>query len=101
MWSAAANSMLAYAALLRAEPAEAERLSSQDARDGSGDHSPNLRLGLQTIHGAALFDSGETVGGLAEMRQARLEFGDLRRSRNRSPWPPCSSTARHCGSDTP
>jgi LuxR family transcriptional regulator, maltose regulon positive regulatory protein len=77
VWSAAASSMLAYAALLRAEPAEAERLSSRTLAMAPVTTSPNLRLGLQTIHGAALFDSGETVGGLAEMRQARLEFGDL------------------------
>jgi LuxR family maltose regulon positive regulatory protein len=77
IWSAAASSMLAYAALLHAEPAEAERLSSGTLAMAPATTSPNLRLGLQTIHGAALFDSGETVGGLAEMRQARLEFGDL------------------------
>jgi LuxR family maltose regulon positive regulatory protein len=69
--------MLAYAALLHAEPAEAERLSSRTLAMAPATTSPNLRLGLQTIHGAALCDSGDTVGGLAEMRQARLEFGDL------------------------
>jgi len=69
--------MLAYAALLRAEPAEAERLSSRTLAMTPATTSPNLRLGLQTIHGAALCDSGDTLGGLAEMRQARLEFGDL------------------------
>jgi LuxR family maltose regulon positive regulatory protein len=77
MWSAAANSMLAYAALLHAEPAEAERLSSRTLAIAPATTSPNLRLGLQTIHGAALCDSGDIVGGLAEMRQARLEFGDI------------------------
>jgi len=77
MWSAAANSMLAYAALLHAEPAEAERLSSRTLAMAPATTSPNLRLALQTIHGAALFDSGDTVGGLAEMRQARLKLGDL------------------------
>jgi LuxR family maltose regulon positive regulatory protein len=77
MWSAAANAMLAYAALLHAEPAEAERLSSRTLAMAAATTSPNLRLGLQTIHGAALFDSGDIIGGLAEMRRARLEFGDL------------------------
>ena len=75
IWSAAAGSMLAYAALLRGEPAEAERLSTKTLALATT--SPNLRFSLQAIHGAARFDSGETVGGLAEMRQARSEFGDL------------------------
>jgi LuxR family maltose regulon positive regulatory protein len=76
VWSGAANTMCAYTALLRAESAEAERLSTRTLELAAAITSPNLRFSLHTIHGAALVDSGETVGGLGEMRQARVEFAD-------------------------
>ncbi|RJQ92308.1 LuxR C-terminal-related transcriptional regulator [Amycolatopsis panacis] len=69
--------MLAYAALLRAEPAECVR---QSARLGdvpgqtlSGRH--NLRLIAAALRGAAEFELGDWHTGLRRMRRARTAMG--------------------------
>jgi LuxR family transcriptional regulator, maltose regulon positive regulatory protein len=76
-WSSAATAMLAYAALLRTETADAERLATEGLTVGAATASPQLRFALQAVHGAAAFDRGDRAGGLAELQQARSEFGDL------------------------
>ncbi|HEY6425409.1 MAG TPA: AAA family ATPase, partial [Pseudonocardiaceae bacterium] len=75
-WSAAATTMLAYASLFRAEPAEAERLAAGGVRLGQR-MSSQLRFALRAVHGAAAFDRGDRARGMAELQQARAEFGDL------------------------
>ena len=77
-WSAAASAMLAYAALLRGEAHQAESLSAEALALGPVVLSPPLRFALRTVHGAAAFDRGDRVAGLAELQQARAEVGDLR-----------------------
>jgi LuxR family maltose regulon positive regulatory protein len=69
--------MLAYAALLRTETAEAERLATEGLAVGAATSPPQVRFALQTVRGAAAFDRGDRAGGLAELQQARSEFGDL------------------------
>jgi len=76
-WSAAATTMIAHAALLRADPAEAQRLAADGLAHHPGLLTPPLRFALQVIHGAATFDHGHRANGLAELQQARSEFGDL------------------------
>jgi LuxR family maltose regulon positive regulatory protein len=76
-WSAAATSMVAHAALLRGEAPEAERLAAEGLASCSGMLAPPLRFALQVVHGAATFDQGHRANGLAELQQARSEFGDL------------------------
>jgi len=76
-WSGAATAMLAYAALLRTETAEAERLATEGLAVGAATSTPRLQFALQAVHGAATFDRGDRAGGLAELQQARSEFGDL------------------------
>jgi LuxR family transcriptional regulator, maltose regulon positive regulatory protein len=76
-WSAAATSMIAHAALLRAEAPEAERLAAEGLALRPDLLAPPLRFALQVVHGAAAFDQGHRANGLAELQQARSEFGDL------------------------
>ena len=76
-WSAAATSMVAHAALLRADPSEAQRLAADGLTARPGLLTPTLRFALQVVHGAATFDQGHRANGLAELQQARSEFGDL------------------------
>ncbi|HTF48700.1 MAG TPA: LuxR C-terminal-related transcriptional regulator [Pseudonocardia sp.] len=76
-WSAAATTMLTYAALLRAEPADAERLAADALGQVRQASLPILRFGLRTVRGAAAFDRGDRAHGLAELQQARSELGDL------------------------
>ena len=76
-WSAAATTMVAYAALQRADTACAERLSAAGLARGVAAPYPQLRFALHAVHGAAAFDRGDRAGGLAELQQARSEFGDL------------------------
>jgi len=40
--------------------------------------SPPLRLALQAVHAAAVFDLGDRAESLAELQHARSEFGDSR-----------------------
>jgi LuxR family maltose regulon positive regulatory protein len=76
-WSAAATMMIAHAALLRAEAPEAERLAAEGLALRPDLLAPPLRFALQVVHGAATFDQGHRAKGLAELQQARSEFGDL------------------------
>jgi LuxR family maltose regulon positive regulatory protein len=75
-WSATATSMIAHAALLRADPAQAQRLAAEGLTARPALLTPPLRFALQAIHGAATFDQGHRANGLAELQQARSEFGD-------------------------
>lgn len=93
LWSAAADAMLAYAALHRCHPQETLRLTARGlavtgtaGRDGIGSGTGTsedigqirpLRAALQTARGAAVFDEGDRASGLAQMRQARSDLGDL------------------------
>jgi LuxR family transcriptional regulator, maltose regulon positive regulatory protein len=74
LWSTAGRWMLAYAALLRAEPAEALR-HTEDALQRSTALPPRMTFALRSLHGAALFDSGRQTWGLQEMQQARTDLG--------------------------
>lgn len=76
-WSGAATAMLAYGALLRTESCEADRLATEGLAAGAATSPPQLQFALQAVHGAAAFDRGDRAGGLAELQQARSEFGDL------------------------
>ena len=69
--------MIAHAALLRADPTEAQRLAADGLTARPGLLTPPLRFALQVVHGAATFDQGHRANGLAELQQARSEFGDL------------------------
>ena len=76
-WFAAATTMIAHAALLRAEAPEAEHLTGEVLALRPGMLTPPLRFALQVVHGAAAFDRGYRANGLAELQQARSQFGDL------------------------
>ena len=68
--------MIAHAALLRADPPQAQRLAADGLAAHPGLLTPPLRFALQAIHGAATYDQGHRANGLAELQQARSEFGD-------------------------
>jgi LuxR family maltose regulon positive regulatory protein len=68
--------MLAYTELLRAEPADAERHTAEALASGPAVSSPLLQFGLQAVQGAAVFDLGDRVDGLAELQRSRSDFGD-------------------------
>jgi LuxR family maltose regulon positive regulatory protein len=74
-WSASARWMLAYSALMRAEPAEARRYASEGQRRGGTALRPRLVFALRAVHGAALFDAGRRHVGLQRMQQARADLG--------------------------
>ncbi|TWF75023.1 LuxR family maltose regulon positive regulatory protein [Pseudonocardia hierapolitana] len=74
-WSATARWMLAYSALMRAQPAEARRYASEGLQRGGTALRPRMECALRAVHGAALFDSGREHEGLQQMRQARVGFG--------------------------
>lgn len=75
-WSDGAAAMLAFVALVRAEPTDAaSRAAAALAHDG-GRLDPVLRFALRVANGAATVDSGEQARGLAELQRARTEFGD-------------------------
>ncbi len=74
-WPVAGRWMLAYGALLRAQPAEACRYASEAFRLGGTALQPRFAYALQAVHGAALFDSGQRHLGLEQMRQARADLG--------------------------
>jgi LuxR family maltose regulon positive regulatory protein len=75
-WSAGPMGMLAYADLLRGEPAVAAGRSAEAL--GLGDTlPPEAAYTLHAVHGAALADLGQRAIGLVEMRAARTEFADL------------------------
>jgi LuxR family transcriptional regulator, maltose regulon positive regulatory protein len=74
-WSTAAQVVLAYSALLRAEPAEAYRLAGQ-GQGGAGAVDRELEFGLRFVLGAAAFDRGQHAAGLQQMHHARANLGD-------------------------
>jgi LuxR family maltose regulon positive regulatory protein len=74
-WSAAARWMLAYSALMRAEPADALRYASEGLQRGGTALRPRFVFALRALRGAALFDSGRRQEGLQQMQQARAELG--------------------------
>jgi LuxR family maltose regulon positive regulatory protein len=74
-WSSAAQVVLAYGALLRAEPAEAYRLAGQ-GQGASGALDREVEFGLRFVLGAAAFDRGQHAAGLQQMHHARANHGD-------------------------
>jgi LuxR family maltose regulon positive regulatory protein len=68
--------LLAYSALLRAEPAECAR---QAVRAGVAEASVNQGLNLLAgvLHGAARFQLGERAAGLRQIREMRAATGDV------------------------
>jgi LuxR family maltose regulon positive regulatory protein len=77
VWFATATATLAYAALMRTETDDAERLTAAGLAFDVASASPRLHFTLRAVHGAAVFDGGERAAGLAELQQARSAFGDL------------------------
>jgi LuxR family maltose regulon positive regulatory protein len=75
IWSAVSTAMLAYTALMRTDTADAERSAAEGLALDVTASSPRLRFALKAIHGAAAFDAGGRASGLAELQQARSEFG--------------------------
>ena len=73
--ASAARWMLAYGALMRAEPTEAHRLAAAVLRRGEALLRPRYVFALRAVQGAALFDSGQRHRGLQEMQQARADLG--------------------------
>jgi LuxR family maltose regulon positive regulatory protein len=69
--------MLAYSALMRAQPAEARRYASEGLQRGGTALRPRLVFALRAVHGAALFDSGRRHEGLQQMQQARADLGGV------------------------
>ena len=65
-WSATATTMIAHAALLRADPPQAQRLAAEGLAAHPALLTPPLRFALQAIHGAATYDQGHRANGLAE-----------------------------------
>ena len=74
-WSTTAQAVLAYSALLRAEPDEAYRLASQAMR-GARVFDRELEFGLRSLLGAATFDRGQHAAGLQKMQHARADLGE-------------------------
>jgi LuxR family maltose regulon positive regulatory protein len=75
-WSLGATAMLAFTALVQAEPAEAERLAAEGLAFGGERTPPALRFGLRAVRGAARADRGDPARGLAELQEARAELGE-------------------------
>jgi LuxR family maltose regulon positive regulatory protein len=67
--------MLAYGALMRAEPVEAHRLTGEALRRGGTALRARYVFALRSVRGAALFDSGQRRRGLQQMQQARADLG--------------------------
>ena len=74
-WATTAQALLAYGALLRAEPDEAYRLASQAFR-GAPVLDRELEFGLRSLLGAAMFDRGQHAAGLQQMQHARADLGE-------------------------
>ena len=75
IWSGAATAMAGYSDLLWCEPADAGRRTA-DALAAGPAARPEVHFVLQAVHGAAAFDLGDRATGLAELQQARSDFGD-------------------------
>ena len=74
-WSAGPMGMLAYADLMRGDPAAAAA-RSEEALGTWDPLPPESAYTLHAVHGAALADQGQRPAGLAEMRSARAEAAD-------------------------
>ncbi|WP_222263310.1 LuxR C-terminal-related transcriptional regulator [Modestobacter marinus] len=74
-WSAGPMGMIAYADLLRGDPAAAVA-RCEEALGAGGPLPPEAAYTLHAVHGAACADLGRRPAGLAELRSARTEFGD-------------------------
>jgi LuxR family maltose regulon positive regulatory protein len=75
LWSTASRWMLAYAALLRSEPASARDIAAQALIDRATLRPMRMTFALRVVHGAAMFDTGSRHRGLQEMQQARRDLG--------------------------
>jgi LuxR family maltose regulon positive regulatory protein len=73
-WSAGPMGMLAYADLLRGDPAAAAA-RCEEALGTADPLPPEAAYAVHAVHGAALADQGRRPAGLAELRAARAEFG--------------------------
>jgi LuxR family transcriptional regulator, maltose regulon positive regulatory protein len=74
-WSAGSAGLLAYSELLAGRPAAAA--AQADEALGTWDLlPPEAAYMLHAVHGAAVADQGRRPAGLAEMRAARVEFGE-------------------------
>ena len=71
-WTGWAAAAAAHVDLLRARPLQALALCT-DAL-AVGPEQPALRATLRGLHGAAMFDTGDRVPGLAELHHARVEL---------------------------
>jgi LuxR family maltose regulon positive regulatory protein len=70
--------MLAYAALLRSEPASARDIAAKALLlHQKTARQARMTFALHVVHGAALFDSGLWHRGLQEMQQARTDLGTV------------------------
>jgi LuxR family maltose regulon positive regulatory protein len=75
MWALGSSAMLAYAALLRAEPQEAERIACAALR--CGEKAPYwVCFALRSMRAAAAVDLGDRQQGLTQMQRARAQLGD-------------------------
>lgn len=74
VWVDFTRGLLANAALLRAEPAEALRYTAQGLSTAGG--SRPVSFALRWLHGCAVFDAGQRAAGFEEMLRARIEVGD-------------------------
>jgi LuxR family maltose regulon positive regulatory protein len=77
IWARTATAMTGYSDLLCCEPSDAGRRTA-DALAAGPASPPEVHCMLQAVHGAAAFDLGDRATGLAEMQQARSDFGDNR-----------------------
>jgi LuxR family maltose regulon positive regulatory protein len=75
-WSAGPMGMLAYVDLLSGDPRAAAR-RCDEALSTWDSLPPEAAYTLHAVHGAALADQGQRPRGLAEIRAARDDFGDL------------------------
>ncbi|MGZ4539733.1 MAG: AAA family ATPase [Blastococcus sp.] len=74
-WVAAANAVLAHAALAQGHPSAAARAAAAGLRREEPDLDPMIRFALRTARGGAAFDLGERGAGLLELQQAHAQLG--------------------------
>jgi LuxR family transcriptional regulator, maltose regulon positive regulatory protein len=75
-WTSGASAMLAYADLLAGDTGSA-RTRAQQALDTVDALPAKTPFALRAVLGCARADAGDSPGGLADMRSARAEAGDL------------------------
>ncbi|MBP2323498.1 LuxR family maltose regulon positive regulatory protein [Kibdelosporangium banguiense] len=76
-WLATDYLVLAFARLLRLDPAGSRHYAAQAERANRAAHEPRLRFMISFVEGAARFDAGDRLTGLHRMRQARRQLGDV------------------------